>query len=81
MAVDCNEKLGFCQKKFNLFFYVHVVFFFLFKITQKPKEGLNPNLCVDQFHQLIQQFFSGDPGVEHASYVFHIRLKGPGGGA
>lgn len=47
---------------------------------QKAKWGLNvslSNLCVDQFHQLVQQLFSSNPGIEHGSYIFSIRLKGP----
>lgn len=35
------------------------------------------NLCVDQLHQLLQQLFSGNPGIENTSNVFNIWLKGP----
>lgn len=52
----------------------------LYNIYTKAK-CVSPDLCEDQFHQLVQQLFSSNPRIKHASYVFNIRLKGPWWGA
>lgn len=55
------------------------IFQYLYK--EQYENCVCPNLCEDEFHQLLQQLFSSNPGIEHASYVFNIRVKGPWWGA
>lgn len=81
----------FCQKHSRLFtFNVYAMFRQVsFKLTSSNiytqskmrTECVSPNLCVDQFHQLVQRLFSSNPGIEHAGNVFNIRFKGPWWGA
>lgn len=81
----------FCQKhacKFllNVYAVLRQVWFEIilsngYTKSKMKTECVSPNLCVDQFHQLVQQLFSSNAGIEHASYVFNIGLEGPWGGA
>lgn len=71
-----SETYLFTFNMYAAFTQVWIILQYQYKFKMRT-EWFSPNLCVDQFHQLVQQLFSRNAGIEHAGNVFNIWLKGP----